>query len=160
VDPFALHEYGLTLPDVEAALKANNVNFSGGFALRGDLEQPIRVIGRLGPRAEQVVADLKQIPVKTTGPRAVLLGQVARITEGAQLKRGDASINGDPGVALTIVKQPHSDTRELTATVQSALREVEPSLPPDVALETDLYKLRDFIDRGVYNVGESLVIGA
>ena len=29
-----------------------------------------------------------------------------------------------------------------------------------MVLETGLYELREFIDRGVYNVGEALVIGA
>ena len=60
VDPTALAEYGVTLQDVEAALKANNVNYSGGFSVAGGVERPIRVIGRLGPRPEQVVADLKK----------------------------------------------------------------------------------------------------
>ena len=160
VDPTALAEYGVTLQDVEAALKANNVNFSGGFSTAGGVEKPIRVIGRLGPRPEQVVADLKKIPVRATPHRTVLLEQVARVAEGAQIKRGDASINGHPAVALTITKQPHTDTRALTDAIKDAMREVEPSLPADVVMETELYQLRDFIDRGVFNVGEALVIGA
>ena len=174
VDPTALQEYGVTLGDVENALKANNVNMTGGFADAGGVEKPIRVIGRLGPRPEQVAADLWKIPVKVPEPaaaekdgpthpslrRTVLLGNVARVAEGPQIKRGDSSVNGFPGVALTISKQPHVDTRALTETVQASLREVEPSLPADVILETDLYQMREFIDRGVYNVGEALVIGA
>lgn len=160
VDPTALHEYGLSLTDIEEALKANNVNFTGGYAVRGGFERPIRVIGRLGPRPEQVLAELKQIPVKNTEQRPIPLGNVARITEGAQIKRGDASINGVPGVALTVTKQPHADTRAITEALQDAFREIEPSLPADVVLETQLYQLRDFIDRGVANVAEALVIGA
>ncbi len=160
VDPIALHEYGVSLQDVELALRANNVNFTGGFAVQGGVEKPIRVIGRLGPRAEQVVADLKTITIKTTPRRTILLDNVARVTEGAQVKRGDAAVNGFPGVSITVMKQPHTDTRALTDSVQLAFSEVEPSLPADVVLERDLYQLRDFIDRGVYNVGEALVIGA
>ena len=60
VDPTALHEHGVTLQQVEDALRANNVNFTGGYAAAGGVEKPIRVIGRLGPRPEQVVADLQQ----------------------------------------------------------------------------------------------------
>jgi HME family heavy-metal exporter len=168
VDPTALHEYRVTLPDVESALKANNVNFTGGFAELSGTEKPIRVIGRLGPRPEQVVADLKLIVVKPpTKPepgqppgRAVLLGDVAKVVEGAQVRRGDAAINGEPGVALTILKQPHTDTRELTDRAKAALAEVEQSLPADVIIEPGLYELRDFIDRGVSNVAEALAIGA
>jgi HME family heavy-metal exporter len=160
VDPTALHEYGVTLLDVEAALKANNVNTTGGYTVRAGLERPIRVIGRLGPRPEQVLADLRAVPVKVNPHRTILLEQVARITEGPQLKRGDASVNGGPGVVLTIVKQPQADTRTVTEAVNTTLREIEPSLPADVAVETDLYELRAFIDRGVTNVGEALAVGA
>ncbi|QJW99436.1 efflux RND transporter permease subunit [Frigoriglobus tundricola] len=172
VDPTALQEYGVTLPDVEAALRANNVNFTGGFAELGGVEKPIRVIGRLGPRPEQVVSDLKIIPVKVPDPkradgagreavlRPVLLENVARIAEGAQVKRGDAGVNGYAGVALTVTKQPHADTRALSDACQAALAEIEPALPADVVLEPRMYELREFIDRGVYNVGEALAIGA
>ncbi|MEO2090258.1 MAG: efflux RND transporter permease subunit [Gemmataceae bacterium] len=160
VDPTALHEYGVTLQDVDEALKNNNVNFTGGFADLGGTEKPIRVIGRLGPRPEQVAADLKMIPVKATPHRTVLLENVARITEGAQVKRGDSSINGYPGIAVTVTKQPHTDTRGLTDSCKTAFQEIEPSLPADVVLETGMYELREFIDRGVFNVGEALVIGA
>jgi CzcA family heavy metal efflux pump len=168
VDPVKLTEYGVTLQDVESALRANNVNHTGGYSVAGGTETPIRVIGRLGPEPEQVVADLNLItvrppdkhePGKALG-RPVLLKDVARVAEGAQIKRGDSSINGFPAVALTISKQPHVDTRALTDAVKEALREAEGSLPPDVVVETDLYQTRDFIDRGVYNVGEALVVGA
>ncbi|AWM38227.1 Cobalt-zinc-cadmium resistance protein CzcA [Gemmata obscuriglobus] len=168
VDPASLQKNGVTLRDVDVALRANNVNFTGGFADLGGVEQPVRVIGRLGPRPEQVVADLRLIVVKPPakpepgkGPdRAVLLKDVARVVEGAQIKRGDSSINGHPGVAITVTKQPHTDTRELSDRVKAAFAGVEPSLPADVVLEPGLYELREFIDRGVYNVGEALVIGA
>ena len=160
VDPTALAEYGVTLAEVEAALRANNVNFTGGFAERGELETPIRVIGRLGPDPARVVADLRKVPVKANPHRTVLLEQVARVAEGPQVKRGDASVNGDPGVLVTITKQPHADTRGLTDAVQAALAEVGPSLPADVVVEPDIYQLRGFIDRGVANVGEALAVGA
>jgi HME family heavy-metal exporter len=168
VDPVKLAEYGVTLQNVEDALRANNVNHTGGYSVAGGAETPIRVIGRLGPDPKQVAADLRLITVKPPDRhepgkplgRPVLLQDVARVTEGAQVKRGDSSINGYPAVALTVTKQPHADTRALTDAVKDALRDVEASLPPDVVVETDLYQLRDFIDRGVYNVGEALVVGA
>jgi CzcA family heavy metal efflux pump len=160
VDPTALAAFDVTLQQVEKAIKENNVGVSGGFALRGDREQAIRVLGRLGTRPNQVVADLLRIPVKTAPGRNVLLSQVARVVEGAQAKRGDAGVNGQPAVVLAITKQPHVDTRNLTSQIVSALKEMEGSLPPDIIINPDLFQLKSFIDRGLYNVTEALVIGA
>jgi HME family heavy-metal exporter len=160
VEPAALIEYGVTLQQVEQALKDNNVNASGGFALRGDTERPIRIIGRLGPGSAKVLDELLKVPVKSTAHRTILLGQVAKVAEGSALKRGDAAVNGEPGVVLTVAKQPHVDTRALTDEVARALEEVEASLPADVVVNTELFRMKNFIDRGIYNVGEALVIGA
>jgi CzcA family heavy metal efflux pump len=175
VDPTALLEYNVTLQDVEAALQASNLNTSGGFAIQGESERPIRVLGRLGPDSQTVLADLRKVPVRAdargelrpevgerrnNARRPVLLDQVARVVEGPQLKRGDGSVNGRPGVVFTVAKQPHVDTRALTDRIEAAFHEVEASLPADVRIDPDLFQLKRFIDRGIYNVAEALVIGA
>ncbi|MDA0587728.1 MAG: efflux RND transporter permease subunit [Planctomycetota bacterium] len=160
IDPTALLEYGVTLQDVEQALKESNINTSGGFAVKGETERPIRVLGRLGPEPYRVLEDLRNIPVKANPERTVLLSEVAHVVEGAQFKRGDGSVNGRPGVVFTIVKQPHFDTRDLTERLETALQEAEDSLPADIVINAELFQLRNFIDRGIFNVGEALVIGA
>jgi CzcA family heavy metal efflux pump len=160
VNPVALLEYDVTLQQVEEALSQSNLNTSGGFAVTGETERPIRILGRLGPDAHRVVQDLRKIPVKNHELRPVLLDDVARVTEGSQFKRGDGSINGHPGAVFTIVKQPHVDTRALTDDIAAALADVEASLPADIVINSDLFRLKNFIDRGIFNVGEALVIGA
>ena len=65
-----------------------------------------------------------------------------------------------PGAVFTLVKQPHVDTRALTDSIAAALAEVEASLPADIVINSDLFRLKNFIDRGIFNVGEALVIGA
>jgi HME family heavy-metal exporter len=160
VDPTALLEYGVTLQQVEQALKNNNVNTSGGFAVQGDVERPIRIIGRLGPDSNRVLEDLRKVPIKATPQRTILLDQVAQVVEGSSFKRGDAGVNGRPGVALTVVKQPHADTRAVTEQITAALRESEAALPADVVVNPELFQLKNFIDRGIYNVGEALVLGS
>lgn len=160
VDPTALLEYGVTLQEVEQALKESNINTSGGFAVTGESERPIRVLGRLGPDSRVVLNDLKKIPLKVHQDRTILLEQVARVTEGPQFKRGDGSVNGRPGVVFTIVKQPHVDTRGLTDRISEAFAEVETSLPADIVVNAELFRLKNFIDRGIFNVAEALVIGA
>ena len=160
IDPAALLEYDVTLQEVEQALKESNINTSGGFAVQGETERPIRVLGRLGPDSGLVLEDLRKIPVKVHQDRSVLMSQVAQVVEGPTFKRGDGSVNGRPGVVFTIVKQPHVDTRSLTDRMDEALREAEASLPADIVINSELFRLKNFIDRGIFNVGEALVIGA
>jgi HME family heavy-metal exporter len=160
VDPNALLEFDVTLQQVEQAVKDNNLNASGGFTFEGQKERPIRVIGRLGPQTPKVADDLRKVPIKAHAHRNILLSQVARIEEGPEPKRGDGSINGSPGVVITVVKQPHTDTRGLTDNIKAALRTAGEALPADYVINTDLFQLRGFIDRGIYYVGEALVLGA
>jgi CzcA family heavy metal efflux pump len=160
IDPAKMEEYRVSLSEVEVAIKANNLNASGGFVEEGQGERPVRVIARLGPDPAEVLADLRKVVVKEGSDRAVLLGNVAQVAEGPAPKRGDGSIDGEAGVILTVVKQPHADTRGLTDEVKAAVREAESGLPADVAVNTNLFNLKSFIDRGVYYVEEALVIGA
>ena len=160
IDPNALIEYGVTLQDVEAALKASNLNASGGFAATGELERPIRILGRVGPGYRDVIRDLNNIPIKTTAKRSILLSEVATIDVGPEFKRGDAAVDGRSAVVFTIVKQPQVDTRALTERIESALSEMEATLPANYVIDSNLFQLRNFIDRGVFNVAEALAIGA
>ena len=61
---------------------------------------------------------------------------------------------------FTVVKQPHIDTRKLTDNAAAAFAEVEASLPADIVINSELFRLKNFIDRGVFNVAEALAIGA
>jgi HME family heavy-metal exporter len=160
VNPEALLTYDVTLAEVVEVLRKNNLNASGGYAIQGESERPIRIIGRLGPEPQRVLRELAEVPVKATQPRPIPLSQLARVEQGAQLKRGDANVNGQAAVVLTVTKQPHTDTRRLTDDIESALADLAPSLPADVVIHTDLFKMKGFIDRGIFNVVEALAIGA
>ena len=160
IHPNALIEYGVTLQDVEAALKASNLNASGGFAVSGESERPIRILGRIGPDRENVIQDLKNVPIKSNSKRTIVLNELATIDVGPEFKRGDAAVDGQSAVVFTIVKQPQVDTRALTDRIESALTEMESTLPPHFVIDSNLFQLRNFIDRGVFNVAEALAIGA
>ena len=160
IDPTALLEYDVTVQDVEQALRESNINTSGGFAITGESERPIRILGRLGTERGNVIGDLLNIPVAKSPKRSVLLEQVASVVEGPEQKRGDGSINGHRGIVFTVVKQPHVDTRKLTDSAAAAFAEVEASLPADIVINSELFRLKNFIDRGIFNVAEALAIGA
>lgn len=151
VDPDRLLQFGVTLHEVEVAVRASNANATGGYLDQGGTELLVRSLGRI-----ESVDDLLAVVVKPSEPRPVLLGQVAKVVEGPQVKRGDASVNGKPGVILVIAKQPGADTRTLSDRVDAALADLQESLPSGVKINGDLYQQRKFIDLSIQNVIEAL----
>ena len=107
-----------------------------------------------------MIAQLRQVPIAVPAKRPILLAQVAEVVEGPEFKRGDAAVNGRPAVVFTIAKQPHVDTRALTDALEEAFAEAEAALPAMIVVNSELFRLKNFIDRGVFNVAEALVIGA
>lgn len=155
VDAADLQSCNVTLDEVERALVESNQNATGGYLERGSREFLVRGIGRV-----QSISDLEQLVVKAHGERSVLLRDVAKVVEGPQVKRGDSSVNGHPSVVLTIAKQPTADTRSLTDQIERALRDLRPSLPADIEIDSSIFQQRKFIDLGIHNVLEALRDGA
>ena len=151
VNPDQLLKYDLTLEDVEKAVSGSNSNATGGYLNQGGNELLVRSLGRI-----QKIQELERVVVKAAPDRSVLLRDVAHVAEAAQVKRGDAAVDGMPAVMLTISKQPGADTRKLTADVVKALAELKPSLPPDFRINTDVYQQKTFIDLSIQNVIEAL----
>jgi CzcA family heavy metal efflux pump len=90
----------------------------------------------------------------------VLVMDVADVVIGDAVKRGDAAINGGPGVVLGIQKQPGVNTLALTKSLDAVLDDIESGLPSDVTLERRLLRQADFIETSVENVGVALRDGA
>ncbi|MBD0334774.1 MAG: efflux RND transporter permease subunit [Cyanobacteria bacterium Co-bin13] len=150
VNPAKLSAYGVTLAEVSAAAAAANQNGAGGYLINSDQELLIRGIGRI-----ESIEDLRQSVVTARQGTPVLLQDVAEVTVGPALKRGDASLNGQPALAMLINKQPLADTLTVTRQVEAALEEVSPSLPPDVTVHRT-FRQADFIEASIHNVRDSL----
>ncbi|MBC7942536.1 MAG: efflux RND transporter permease subunit, partial [Chitinophagaceae bacterium] len=154
-DTARLAQFGVSLTQVEQALKGYAGNAGGGFIDLNSREYLIRHLGRSN-RAE----DLAGIAVAWKDGRAILLEQVASVSFAAGLKRGDAGYNGLPAVVISVQKQPDADTVKLTAQIESALGELKQGLPKGLAEPRVLFRQADFIQASIGNVAEALRDGA
>jgi len=146
-----LRQYGLTIDDVDKAMQATNQNTTGGFFDRFGSEVLIRNVGRV-----QSLSDLSATVVANRNGLPVLLSQIADVKFGGAIKRGDASVNGNPAVILTVEKQPGASTVELTKKVEVALAELQKTLPGDVKINPNLFQQRHFIETSLQNVEDAL----
>ena len=154
-NPSRLRQYGVTLDQLTEAVKGSNLNTSGGFLQSGSREAVIRVMGRA-----RTLDDIGKTVVTVRNGVPVTVGQVARVELGRPLARGDASVNGEPAVILSIQKQPNANTLELTRKIDKALSEIQSSLPLDVRINADLFRQSHFIEAAIRNVEEALRDGA
>lgn len=150
VDPVKLKAFNITLDEVTIAAKGANVNAAGGFLINPDQEIIIRGVGRIDS-----IEQLAQSAVTARNGTPVLLKDVADVQIGAALKRGDASLNGQPAIVVLVNKQPQYDTPSVTRAIAKAMEEVKAGLPKDVQV-TETFRQSNFIDAAIDNVTSSL----
>ena len=146
-----LQQFNLSLSDVETAVEAANLNTTGGYLIAREREYLVRNLGNVA-----TVADLEQAVVTIRQGVPVTLKDVARVTTGAQVKRGDAGVNAKPGVILSIQKQPGAGTTTLTAELDRAFDGLAASLPADIQIDRTLFRQATFIDSAIDNVQTAL----
>ena len=155
VSPERLRAYGVTLPEVLHAAESSNVNASGGVFMDRSQEYLIRGVGRV-----QGVEDISNTVVTTRSGVPVLIGDVADVRFGAAAKLGEASIDAQPAVVLSIQKQPATNTLELTERIDSTLAEIQETLPAGMRINHGVFRQASFIETAVDNVIEALRDGA
>ncbi len=155
VSPEKLKQFNVTIEDVSTALEKSNANSTGGFVDAQSQEYLVRNLGRF-----YTIDELKQTVVAYRNNTAIRLGDVANVEFGARIKRGDAGSNGKPAVIMSIQKQPGASTIELTEKVDAAMRELQTTLPPDIEINTNLFRQSNFIEASIGNVLEALRDGA
>ncbi|MCB0328381.1 MAG: efflux RND transporter permease subunit [Bdellovibrionales bacterium] len=158
VDPEKLISHKVALSEVEDSLKASNDNSSGGYIIGPFEEQLTRTLGRF-----QTQSDIENSLVHRADHEEQVLQvkHLAQVKVGGPLaKRGDAGVNGQDAVILTIQKQPEADTVALTSRIQKELNSLKESLPKGVQLHDSIFRQSRFINLAVSNVQEVLRDGA
>lgn len=153
-EPRALWNYGVTLDDVEKAAASFQGNTTGGYLESKSQEYLVRNLARTSSEE-----DLGNTVVAFRNGSPIPLKEVAKVQIGPQIKRGDASISGKPGVILSIYKQPGANTVELTRELETAIGQLSANLPPDVTV-TQLFKQSNFIENAIHNVVDALRDGS
>jgi CzcA family heavy metal efflux pump len=154
VHPDRLAARGIPLAVLRDAVAAAQGTSSGGFLEQHSQEFAVRNLGRtLDPDA------IAATVVTTQDGTPITVGDLADVRRGVAPARGDAGVNGGPGVVLSVQKQPGTDTVALTGEVQAALAELAPGLPSDVQV-LPLFRQADFIEASIRNVEVALRDGA
>ena len=153
VDPTKLRAYNLSIAAISTAVKKANGEVGGRSIELAEKEFILRVRGYLSS-----VEELKKVAVGL-GENGVpiLLGEVANVQVGPEMRRGIAELNGDgETVGGIVVVRYGANAREVIRHVKQRLDQAMKALPPDVSY-TVAYDRTALIDRAVKTLAEKLV---
>jgi Cu(I)/Ag(I) efflux system membrane protein CusA/SilA len=153
VDPAKLRAYNLSIAEVAMAVKRSNGEVGGRSIELSEKEFMLRVRGYI-----QNLDDLRKVTVGV-GDKGVpiLLGQVADVQFGPDMRRGIAELNGEgETVGGIVVVRYGANARQVILDVKKKLDQAMKGLPPDVQYSI-VYDRSALIQRAVKTLEEKLV---
>jgi multidrug efflux pump len=152
LDKSALAARKLTVSDVEAALRRENVELPSGRIESSNREFTVRT--------ESGLKTPEQFGAIVVGDRKarylVRLRDVAKVERNAVDLRGQARTNGVSGIGIGIIKQSTANTLEVAEAVKAEVARLQPSLPEGLDIAVS-YDESLFISRSIYEVFHALV---
>ncbi|WP_318516910.1 efflux RND transporter permease subunit [Photobacterium leiognathi] len=152
IDPAKLRAYDLTLQQVNMAIQNGNQETGASVIEVAEAEHMVRTTGYLTN-----IDDIKSLPLKVTATGTpLLLGEVATINLGPQMRRGISEFNGEgEAVGGVIVMRFGENASAVIDKVKAKLETLQRSLPDGVEIVAT-YDRSTLIDQAVENLWQKL----
>jgi cobalt-zinc-cadmium resistance protein CzcA len=155
VDLARLMKYDLTMDDVFAALRKNNLNVGGGNIVEAGELHLVR-----GMSLTTNVREIEDIVITAHDGVPIRIRDVADVEIGHEIRRGAATANGEGEVVLGLgFMLMGENSHEVTDRLKRRMDEVRGSLPPGVEIRP-VYERTDLVEQVIDTVRENLFEGA
>ncbi|MCB1670921.1 MAG: efflux RND transporter permease subunit [Gammaproteobacteria bacterium] len=153
LDRLALAARGLTVTDVQNALRRENIELPAGRIDSTDLEFSVRV-----ERVYQSVTDFQRLVIaRGDNNSLVRLGEVARVELGSANDRSIYKGNGVEAVGIGIVKQSNANSLEVLRGSEALAERIRPTLPEHMDLVTSSSDA-EFIEKAISSVYSTILM--
>ncbi len=153
IDPQRLQIWGLTLPEVTAAIRQSSGDSGGRILELSGREYYVRGLGYV-----QSKSDLSQLVLRSVGPSGtpIRLSDVAQVRLGPAQRRGVLDWNGDgETVGGIVVVRQGENALAVIERVKAKIKELQRSLPDGVQIEV-AYDRSDLIHRAIATLRQAL----
>ena len=156
VDPARLANYGLTVQDVQNALKDQNRESAAGVLgqqpVTGlDFTIPITAQGRLSSAAE-----FEEIVLRANADGSMIrMRDVARVSLEAQSYNTESGINSGNAAILGIYLLPGANAMEVAESVKAAMEEISRTFPEGMKYEIP-FDMTTYISESIHEVYKTL----
>ena len=129
LDAGRMNALGVTASAVNSALRATNIDLTGGRSEISGREQSIRTLG-----GAQSIDDLKTLEIPLAGGRRVMLADIATVTDSWADPRSFARVNGEPVVSLGVYRGKGESDVDVSRRVEEAVSQLN-AAHPGVSIE-------------------------
>ena len=156
VQPDKLANFGLTVADLQNALKDQNRESAAGVLgqqpVQGlDVTIPITTQGRLS-----TVSQFEEIVVRSNADGSIIrLRDVARISLEAQSYNTESAINKENAAVLAIYMLPGANAMEVAKSVKEAMEEISKNFPEGMSYEIP-FDMTTYISESIHEVYKTL----
>jgi len=141
IDRQRLEGYGLSVLDIQQAIRQENVTQPLGNLKSGLTDYLIRIPGEFA-----APEDINLVILGKRDNNFVYLKDIARVEDGFKEVLGKVRINQHPGLMLMVQKQSGTNTVEVASRVKKKIQELQKILPVDVETRIIFDTSKDIID--------------
>jgi Cu(I)/Ag(I) efflux system membrane protein CusA/SilA len=153
LDPDRMRAFGLTIDRVKSALRDSNNETGGSVLEMGEAEYAVRATGYL-----KNLDDFRTVPVGLgAGGTPVLLGDVARVQIGPEIRRGISELDGKgEAVGGIIIMRAGKNALETIDAVKAKIASLQQGLPKGVEIIAT-YDRSELIHKSVATLRDRLI---
>ncbi|WP_119677393.1 efflux RND transporter permease subunit [Indioceanicola profundi] len=152
LDRNALAARGVTVQDVESAIRRENAELPAGRIESSAREFTVRTDTRLSTPDQ-----FNRIVLRQEGANLVRLGDVAKVEVGPRDDRGDFQVNGSAAVGIGIIRQSTANTVDVAQAVRAKVEELKRNLPAGMVMEVR-HDESVFISQSIYEVFHAIAV--
>ncbi|OZA28041.1 MAG: multidrug transporter AcrB [Hydrogenophilales bacterium 17-61-9] len=151
LDPGRMAALGVTVQDIETALRSQNTELPSGR-----IESRMREFSVLAQTDLRTPAEFERVVIRNSGGVLVRLADIGRAEVGAEDERNIVRVNGRAAVGLGIVKQSTANTLEVARAVKAELPRLEAALPEGMQLKVG-FDSSIFIEKSIDAVYTTMI---
>src|SRR5208337_2474336 len=154
LDSTKLQAYGLTPADIVNAVAAQNLILPAGTTKIGPTEYYVEMNG-----SPQTIAELNDLPVKTSNSSTLYLRDVAHVRDGSAPQTNIVRHDGARGALMSIYKLGGASTLTVVKGIKAMVQNAAKSLPPELSV-TALFDQSLFVRGSIQGVIREGLIAA
>ena len=126
-----LQAYRLSPNDIVNAVNAQNIILPTGTMKMGPIEYDVEMNG-----TPQTIAELNDLPVRTTNGSTLYMRDVAHIRDGFAPQTNIVRQDGNRGALMSIYKNGKASTLQIVAGIKGIVQQAAQSLPPELTIKS------------------------